>query len=51
MEGLIDKKVCRENERLVGEDEAEYVRSCRRQLLASFLGKNSKIVLMEYPDH
>lgn len=43
MNGLIDKNVYREKERLIGEDEVEYARSCRRQLLASFLGKHSKI--------
>lgn len=38
MKGLIDNKIYREDERLIGEEKASYVRSCRRQLLASFIG-------------
>jgi len=46
MRGLIDQKTCRENERLIGEEKAEFARSCRRQILASFLGKCLKTISM-----
>lgn len=43
MKPLIKNNTSRENERLIGEDEAEYAKSCYRQLLAAFLGKHNTI--------
>lgn len=36
----IDNKIYREDERLIEDEKADYVKSCRRQILASLLGKH-----------
>lgn len=39
MKDLLRRETYKENERLIGQEETENVKACRKQLLAGFLGK------------